>query len=83
MRELPPLLGVEELAEILGITTAGVRAMIRRRELPASKLGRRWIVRREAFLDRLIAQERRRPSPDAAARILRGLPHRNPEGRGI
>lgn len=44
------LLTVPELADILRMTTDGVRRMIARGELPAFKLGHRWFVREIALI---------------------------------
>ncbi len=75
MKDLPPLLTVRILAPVLDISEHGVRAMIRRGELPASRLGNKYIVRRDALERHLIKAERtRRPAEDRASRILRALP---------
>jgi excisionase family DNA binding protein len=39
------ILTTKQVAEILGISRAGVRYLILRDRLPAEKLGRDWIVR--------------------------------------
>ena len=62
--DLPALLRVPDLARLLGMTANGVRALIARGELPAAKLGRQWIVRRDALLSRLRTLERRPSAPD-------------------
>lgn len=79
MKDLPPLLHVPLLAEVLGLTEGGVRAMLRRRELPAARIGRRWVVRREALLRHIRQQEEAsaalvRTQATAADRFIRGLP---------
>ena len=42
--EYPPLLTIDEVAEYLKIKPSTVRAMCRRGELPAIKVGRIWRV---------------------------------------
>lgn len=82
MRDLPPLLDVAALAQILGLSEHGVRAMLRRGELPACRVGRKWIVRRDALEAHLRRSERRRREgfgdEGAASAIasLRRLPSR-------
>jgi excisionase family DNA binding protein len=46
------VLTVPEAAELLGVTQQRVRFLIRRRKLPARKLGRDWIVSRSAVEER-------------------------------
>lgn len=75
--DLPELLAPEDLAPLLRLTPHGVRAMIRRGELPACKLGRRWFVRRTALEAHIRRQERLRarvPEPGSVTRLLRALP---------
>ena len=78
MTDLPPILRVQDLAPLLGISPTGVRALIRRGRIPASRIGRSLLLRRDAFLAALERDERsRRPAPapeEKAARLLRGLP---------
>lgn len=80
MKDLPCLLLVGLLAGLLGISEHGVRAMLRRGEIPGCKLGRKWVVRRDALEAYLRREERRQarrtPDDDAASRFLRGLPRR-------
>lgn len=47
------LLKVEEVAEILRLKPATIRAMARRGDLPAIKLGRVWRFRKASILDLL------------------------------
>ena len=63
-RDLPPILHVEDLARVLGTTTHGAAEACRRGRIPASKPGRRWIVRREALLAVLKREERAHRSPN-------------------
>jgi excisionase family DNA binding protein len=77
--ELPPLLTTPLLAQLLGLSRHGVRAMLRRGELPARRLGKQWVVRREALEAHLKQQElaRRRAAEHARAtvdRLLRAMP---------
>ena len=78
MRDLPAILRVPDLVELLGLTEGGVRAMLRRGELPASRVGRQWIVRRDVFERHLLKGERARSSvrerEERAVRLLRALP---------
>ena len=46
------VLTVPEAAELLGVTQQRVRFLIRRRKLPGWKLGRDWIVSRNAVEER-------------------------------
>lgn len=48
------VLGIREVAQILGLDTETVRAAVVRGELPASKLGSQWLIPRAA-VDRLAA----------------------------
>lgn len=77
---LPAILHVEDLAHIMGVSVHGAAEACRRGRVPACKIGRRWVVRREALLDLLKRQERRHraPKPQSAdpGRVLRALPHR-------
>jgi hypothetical protein len=78
LEDLPLLLDVKTLAGILGMPASGVRALLRRGELPSFKVGRRLFVRREAFLSVIGEQEagRRPVGRNEVARMLRGLPTR-------
>jgi len=82
-----PLLTVESLAALLGLSPRGARRVLERGELPGFRLGRRWFVRpqdlEDALAGKVAAQERdREGTRDAALRILRGLPAaRKPAGR--
>lgn len=46
------VLTVPEAAEVLGVTQQRVRFLIRRRKLPGWKLGRDWIILRNAVEER-------------------------------
>lgn len=85
MTDLPPLLRARHLADLLGFTVHSVNEMLRRGTIPASKIGGRWIVRRERFVAFLERCERasRAPSPAQRdpARLLRALPA--PHRRGV
>ena len=51
--KLPQVLGVEDVASILGLSLAAVRRLLLRGELPGRKVGKRWRILRtrlEAFL---------------------------------
>ena len=83
MKELPPILTVADLALLLHLSQHGVRAAIRRKELPASRIGRRWIVRRDALERQLMRGEQGRAAAmkatdDSVERAIRGLPARRP-----
>lgn len=49
--ELPSLVQVSQFAEFLGVKDQTIRDMIHRGELPASKIGKRFYVNRDAFID--------------------------------
>ena len=70
---LPELLRVPDLMSVLGLTAGGVRALITRGELPAAKIGRQWIVRRDALLARLGCLERKRRGKLDPGEILRQM----------
>lgn len=73
-QEIPAVFGVEVLASLLGITEGGARAVIRRGEVPAARLGRRFYIRREDFIDLFRSQRAETLTQrDKAVRILRGL----------
>jgi len=85
--ELKPILLVEDVARILQIGPEGVRQLIRRRLLPAARLGRRYVIRREKLYEHLGKLEDRRAkshddADDAAARAANGLPSRKTPGSG-
>ncbi len=50
---LPDLLVIEDLARVLRITPAGVRAALRAGRLPGRRIGKRWFVSRAALLAHL------------------------------
>ena len=61
--DLPVLLFVRDLARGLHVSEGGARKMILRGECgPYSRMGRRLVVRREAFLEALEAREKH-PKP--------------------
>ena len=60
---LPDLLVVEDLASVLRITPSAARKLLRRGVIPGRRIGRRWVVDREALLRSLTG-------PDANWRIL-------------
>jgi excisionase family DNA binding protein len=47
---LPEVCFVRDLAEAFHCTEATVRSLIRKGEIPARRLGRRWVVERRALL---------------------------------
>jgi hypothetical protein len=64
-----PLLQVEDLAVLLGLSPRGARLVLERGELPGFRIGRRWFVRPadlEAAIARKIEENRGGPDPDAA-----------------
>jgi excisionase family DNA binding protein len=63
----------EDLASALGRKVHTVREWIRRGLIPASKLGRHYIVRREALLEHLEKRERVRQQRRAHSRAVLGL----------
>ena len=80
MAELPSLVLCDALARLLGLQAHAVAEWCRRGVLPASKLGRSWVIRREALLAHLSASESRVadrvPHRADAAAFLRALPKR-------
>lgn len=60
---LPEVLRVPHLVDLLGLSPSAVRELLARGDLPGSKVGKRWVVRREALLAHLEAQERARRAP--------------------
>lgn len=70
---LPELLRVPDLMTALGLSAGGVRALITRGELPAAKIGRQWIVRRDALLARLGCLERKRRGKLDPGEMLRHM----------
>jgi len=70
-----PLLTVEDLASYLSLSARGARQILERGDLPGFRIGRRWYLRREDF-DAAVAERAaaRRRDPEAAVRMLRGLP---------
>lgn len=87
VRELPAILTPERLSALLAMTPHGVRGLIRRGELPAFRLGRRWFVRRDAFEAFIRRGERERPTrlgtAEEVARILRHLPPPRRQSKAI
>lgn len=75
MQELPPLLTASDLAKLLGLTEHGARALLRRGELPAVRIGRKWFVRREALENHIRRQEaRQRKRAELVESVLKSLP---------
>jgi excisionase family DNA binding protein len=70
-----PLLTVSDLASYLSLSARGARQVLERGDLPGFRIGKRWYVRRED-LDTSVAEKAAlgRRDPEAAVRILRGLP---------
>ena len=64
LRGMTDYLTVQEIADLLGVTDEAVRKLIKRRRLPAEKVGSTyrgfWRVKREDF-DAYKRQERRNP----------------------
>ncbi|MHC4547170.1 MAG: helix-turn-helix domain-containing protein [Planctomycetota bacterium] len=59
LSQLPEILHVEDLAAVFRLTVDGARRAVERGQLgPACKIGRRWVVRREALRAHLKALER-------------------------
>jgi len=70
-----PLLTVEDLASCLSLSARGARQVLERGDLPGFRIGRRWYLRREDLEATVAARAAAsRRDPDAAVRILRGLP---------
>lgn len=47
---LPEVCFVKDLAAAFHCSESGIRSLIRRGEIPARRLGRRWVVERRALL---------------------------------
>jgi len=62
--DLPPILVVEDVAEVLRISVAHARRLVSTGRIPGVRRGRRWYVLRETVLDALRPEE---PNPEAAA----------------
>ena len=88
---LPDVCRVEDLAHHLNISLAAIRSALRRGDLPGRRVGKRWLVSRQALLDRLAipsqAQQqesaswikvRRSPSVPRRPRATRRCPDRSP-----
>lgn len=72
-----PLLTVEDLAALLGLSARGARLVLERGDLPGFRIGRRWYLRQaelDQAIDRKVEESRR--DREAGARVLRGLPAR-------
>lgn len=83
--DLPPVFGIEVLAKALGVTLDGARAAIRRGRIPASRPGKRWVVRRTEFYAALEREERARqpePKPETDREyLMRLMPPMTRRGR--
>lgn len=49
--ELPVVLNTETVAELLGVSVQTVRIQCAEGELPGVKIGRRWFVARDRFIE--------------------------------
>ncbi|MBO8138363.1 MAG: helix-turn-helix domain-containing protein [Desulfotomaculum sp.] len=49
--ELPMVLTVEQTAKVMGLNRGTVYELIRQKQLPAAKIGRRILVPRDALFD--------------------------------
>ena len=49
--QLPPVMSVKEVARFLGVNIKTVYESVNKGELPAKKLGRRWIIMRDIMLE--------------------------------
>ncbi len=47
---VPDILLIEDLCRVLRMTPSGARAALRAGRIPGRRLGRRWVVSREALL---------------------------------
>jgi excisionase family DNA binding protein len=74
-----PLLTVDDLARYLSLSPRAARQVLERGVLPGFRIGKRWYVRPldlEEAVARMAGAAPR--DPDAAVRLLRGLPARTP-----
>lgn len=58
MDKLPMILNTETMAELLNVSDQTVRAACNDGTLPAVKVGRRWFVSRDLFIEFLNGGER-------------------------
>ena len=58
--DAPPVLTIEQLAELLQVDQKTVRSLATNGDLPGRKLGRHWRFSRQAVLDWLATPERKR-----------------------
>ena len=49
--ELPLVLNAKEVAKVLGLSRAGTYELIRQKDFPAKRIGKRIIVPRDEFLE--------------------------------
>ena len=70
MADLPSLLHVPDLAELLALSENTVRDMLVRGDLPGFKLGGRWHCKRDVLERRLKTLQRKHRSRVAAADAL-------------
>lgn len=73
VNDLPPLMRSKDLAAALGMKVHTVNEWIRRGLVPASKIGRYYIVRREALLEFLRQQEQARASHRRRSHVVAGV----------
>ena len=58
---LDPMLSVKEVADFLELNEKTVYAALTAGEIPGRKIGKRWVICRDALLDWLWSTERARP----------------------
>ena len=73
LAELPPLMRSKDLASVLGMKVHTVNEWIRLGRIPASKIGRSYIVRREALISFLERSERDRARSNGPGRAVSAL----------
>lgn len=49
--ELPLVLNAKEVAKVLGLSRAGTYELMRQKDFPAKRIGKRIIVTRDEFLE--------------------------------
>ena len=53
LEELPPMMNMADVAAVLGISRAGAYKLAHNADFPAFQIGKRIVVSREIFLERL------------------------------
>lgn len=72
---LPDVCRVGHLSRMTGLSESAIRTLLRRGELPGRKVGRQWLISRDALIGwltvRAVPAPEQRGTPRAPARALR------------